>query len=175
MLYSDFTSRYVTSWSTNLDLEPIAGHACLVLGDEVGALLLGIVGLREKHALVALSFLVGANAAWLEPSDTISFLFASKAYLVLCLRRSGVLEICAHVGGGWRCYPRINYLSRGDAPMAPSTYLKTLCGCVLWREGENCLEIRLGKTRANFWRRRCHPMPNRRLLAFPPPPSRCRD
>jgi hypothetical protein len=103
VLYSDFTSPYVTSRSTDLDLEPIAGHACLVLGDEVGALLLGIVGLREKHALVALGFLVGANAAWLGLSETIDFL-ASKAYLVLCLRRSGVLEVCAHVGGGWRCY-----------------------------------------------------------------------
>ena len=174
MLYSDFTSPYVTSRSTDLDLEAIAGHACLVLGDEVGALLLGIVGLREKHALVALGFLVGANAARLELSETIDFLFASKAYLVLCLRRSGVLEICAHVGGGWRCCHRISYLSRDDAPMAPSTYLKTLCGCVLWCEGA-LLRNRLGKTRANFWRRRCHLMPHRRLLAFPPPPSRCRD
>ena len=104
MLYSDFTSPHVTSRSTDLDLEPIASHACLVLGDEVGALLLGIVGLREKHALVALGFLVGANAAWLKLSESIDFLSASKTYLVLCLRRSRVLEICAHVGGGWRCY-----------------------------------------------------------------------
>lgn len=48
-----------------LDLEAVASHACLVLGDEVGALLLRVVRGREEHALITLSFLVRADAAWL--------------------------------------------------------------------------------------------------------------
>jgi hypothetical protein len=67
-----FTSRHDTPRGTVLDLEPVAGHTCLVLGDEVGALLLGIVRCREQHALVALCFLVGADAAWLCRSVTSS-------------------------------------------------------------------------------------------------------
>ena len=46
-----------------LDLESIASHARLVLGDKVGALLLGVVRCGEQHTFVALCFLVGANTA----------------------------------------------------------------------------------------------------------------
>lgn len=53
----------------HLDLEPVAGHACLVLGDEVGALLLRVIRCREEHAFVALGLLVGAHAAGLVTSD----------------------------------------------------------------------------------------------------------
>ena len=63
----DYTSLYDTSTAVVLDLEPVASHACLVLGDEVGAFLLRIVRCREEHALVALCFLLGADAARLIP------------------------------------------------------------------------------------------------------------
>lgn len=44
-------------------LEAVARHAQTILVDQTGALLLGIVGRGEEHALVALCFLVGAYTA----------------------------------------------------------------------------------------------------------------
>lgn len=48
-----------------LYLETVALHADLVFRDEVGAVFLGIFGVREEHAFVALGLLVGADAAGL--------------------------------------------------------------------------------------------------------------
>ena len=98
------TCPYDTFAMMVLDLEPVASHACLVLGDKVGALLLGVVRCREQHAFVALCFLIGAHAARLLVLAVFFPPLTSTAYLVLRLRRGGVLKVCAHVGGGrWCC------------------------------------------------------------------------
>ena len=72
-----------------LYLEPVAGHACLVLGDEIGALLLGIVRCREQHAFVALCLLIGAYAARLFP---LASYFLKRPY-----RRHTLYFVCGAV------------------------------------------------------------------------------
>jgi hypothetical protein len=55
------------------------------------------------------------------------------AYLVLCLRRSGVLEVCAHVGSGrWCCYfLPISHPCRSSNVSAKRTHLMPLCVVVV--------------------------------------------
>ena len=59
VIQSDDHRRY------GLDLEAIPEHAGLVLLDHRLALLGGIIGLREKHAVVAGGLLIFADAAGL--------------------------------------------------------------------------------------------------------------
>lgn len=49
----------------SLDLEAVASHAGLVLLDQGLALLCGVVGLGEEHAVIAGGLFGLANAAWL--------------------------------------------------------------------------------------------------------------
>lgn len=100
------TVSSIGTWpSTRLYLESVASHALAVLVDEAGALLLGVVGGGEEHALVALGFLVGA---YLEATSVVAHVQvrgweSHAARLDLCRSGGGVLQVCAHVGGGWRC------------------------------------------------------------------------
>jgi len=89
-----------------LYLEAVSGHALLVLANEVGAFLLRIVRGGEEHALVAFRFLVETYAAGLEKKSMLissDHQHLDRLYLYFGWR-GGVFEICAHVGGGWRCY-----------------------------------------------------------------------
>lgn len=54
-----------------LYLKAVALHADLVFRNEVGAVLLGVFGVREEHAFVALGFLVGADAAGLDEGQRL--------------------------------------------------------------------------------------------------------
>jgi hypothetical protein len=60
-----FIVQYAATLMHDLYLEPICSHAFAILRHQVGAVFLGIVRIREEHALVASGFLVCANAAGL--------------------------------------------------------------------------------------------------------------
>ena len=68
-----FTTRIIhrLHHSSPLYLETIALHADLVFRDEVGAVFLGVFGVGEEHAFVALGLLVGADAAGLGGSQCL--------------------------------------------------------------------------------------------------------
>lgn len=65
MLYNDSTAEAIGQRSS-LDLEAKSGHASLVLLDRGLALLFRVIGLREKHAVIASGLLGFADAAGLE-------------------------------------------------------------------------------------------------------------
>jgi hypothetical protein len=137
------TGLWYTS-SQRLYLKPVPGHALLVLGDEVGAFLLGVVGGGEEHALVALCLFVGAHAAGLASVSRRSrsgrgahtFGFAGAAAAAVSLRSAPML---AAVGGAVSCEPA----GRGCVGRAVQTDLEPLCarmsvgvscgGCWYWQ------------------------------------------
>ena len=59
--------HHATHCSAASYLESVASHADLIFRDKVGAFFLGVVRVREEHALVALRLFVGADAAGLGP------------------------------------------------------------------------------------------------------------
>ena len=132
-----------------LYLEPVAGHALLVLGDEVGAFLLGVVGGGEEHALVALCLFICAHAAGLGLLAVVgaaragrmrTFGFAGAAAAVF-LRSAPML---AAVGGAVSG----ELVGRGRVGRAVQTDLKPLrervwvwCGGVGSQKRRRCLAI----------------------------------